>query len=101
MLTYENITSTVYALTPEGAEIASRGSHEARFWQAVPKRGEGEPLTVPKLKASHDDAFPARYKLTLAAIALQELLGDETAKIGQSRAFKNKWIAKEGAGFVK
>jgi phenylalanyl-tRNA synthetase alpha chain len=52
MLTYENITSTVYALTPEGAEIASLGSHEARLWQALPVKGAGEPLTVPKLKVS-------------------------------------------------
>jgi hypothetical protein len=35
------------------------------------------------------------------ADAAQKLLGDETAKIGQMRAFKNKWISKEGAGFVR
>lgn len=32
---------------------------------------------------------------------LKEQLGDETVKIGQMRAFRNKWIAKQGAGFVK
>jgi hypothetical protein len=42
-----------------------------------------------------------RPQLTFVATGWQELLGDEAAKVGQSRAFKNKWIAKEGAGFVK
>jgi phenylalanyl-tRNA synthetase alpha chain len=28
-------------------------------------------------------------------------LGPDTTKIGQGKAFKNKWISKEGAGFVK
>lgn len=31
----------------------------------------------------------------------QKRLGDETTKVGQMRAFKNKWIAKDGAGFVR
>lgn len=29
------------------------------------------------------------------------MVGDETTKIGQGKAFKNKWITKEGSGFVK
>lgn len=35
------------------------------------------------------------------SVVVQQTLGGETTKIGQSRAFKNKWISKEGAGFVK
>ena len=31
----------------------------------------------------------------------QKLVGDEAAKIGQGKAFRNKWIAKDGAGFVR
>jgi hypothetical protein len=31
----------------------------------------------------------------------QKALGPDTTKIGQGKAFKNKWISKEGAGFVK
>jgi hypothetical protein len=29
------------------------------------------------------------------------LVGEEATKIGQSKAFQNKWIGKEGAGFVR
>ncbi|GFZ51629.1 Phenylalanyl-tRNA synthetase alpha subunit [Saitozyma sp. JCM 24511] len=79
MVTYTQITSTAFVLTPEGLEIAEKGSHEYRLWTALPPKG-GEPIGVPELK---------------------KLLGDETAKIGQMRAFKNKWISKEGAGFVR
>lgn len=32
---------------------------------------------------------------------MQKLVGDSTVQIGQGRAFKNKWISKEGAGFVR
>lgn len=28
-------------------------------------------------------------------------MGDDTAKVGQARGFKNKWISKEGAGLVR
>jgi phenylalanyl-tRNA synthetase alpha chain len=31
----------------------------------------------------------------------QKLVGDDAVKVGQARAFKNKWISKEGAGFVR
>ena len=32
---------------------------------------------------------------------LQEAVGKESASVGQGRAFKAKWIGKEGSGFVK
>ena len=32
---------------------------------------------------------------------LEQLLTAEVSKVGQGRAFKNKWIAKEGDGLVK
>ena len=32
---------------------------------------------------------------------LEQLVGGEVAKIGQGRAFKNKWIAKESNGLVR
>lgn len=32
---------------------------------------------------------------------MQKLIGDDAVKVGQARAFKNKWIAKDGAGFVR
>lgn len=69
-----------HVLTQEGAQIALEGSHEARVWSALPMKGQGSPLTVQQL---------------------QEAVGKESASVGQGRAFKAKWIGKEGNGFVK
>jgi phenylalanyl-tRNA synthetase alpha chain len=80
MIVYKTHETFSNALTPEGVQITQEGSHEARVWAALPVRGEGEPLTVKQL---------------------QEKVGAEVAKVGQMRAFKNGWIAKEGAGFIK
>lgn len=80
MITYETHETTSHVLTDEGATIALNGSHEARVWAAVPAKGEGAPIT-PK--------------------QLEQALTAEIAKVGQGRAFKNKWIAKEGDGLVK
>ena len=33
--------------------------------------------------------------------SLKEKVGEEAAKVGQGRAFKNGWIGKEGAGLVR
>lgn len=70
----------VHDLSPEGAQLAAQGSHEARVWNALPLKGESEGLTPAQLKAA---------------------VGDESAKIGQGRAFKNGWIGKEGNALVK
>ncbi|WVR04844.1 phenylalanine-tRNA ligase, alpha subunit [Kwoniella sp. DSM 27419] len=80
MITYKQITTTSYALTEEGSVIVDNGSHEYRVWQALPVKGAGEPVGIPELK---------------------KLVGDDVTKIGQMRAFKNKWIAKDGSGFVR
>lgn len=80
MVTYTSHETLSHVLTPEGASIALNGSHEARVWDAVPVKGEGEPMTSKELEAK---------------------IGGESAKVGQGRAFKNKWISKEGNGFVK
>jgi len=80
MITYTTQETVSHVLTQEGAHIALQGSHEARVWAAVPAKGAGAPMT-PK--------------------QLEEIVGSETAKIGQGRAFKNKWIGKEGDGLVK
>ncbi|KAI0939807.1 Phenylalanyl-tRNA synthetase, beta subunit, cytoplasmic, variant 2 [Taiwanofungus camphoratus] len=80
MITYITQETVSHVLTPEGAQIALQGSHEARVWAAVPVKGQGTPIT-PK--------------------QLEQQVGSETAKIGQGRAFKNKWIGKEGDGLVR
>lgn len=80
MITYETHEVSSHVLTPEGAQIVNEGSHEARVWSALPAKGQGPPLTPVQLKKQ---------------------VGDETAKVGQGRAFKNGWIGKEGDGLVK
>jgi hypothetical protein len=80
MIKYETHEIFSHILTPEGAQIISEGSHEARVWAALPAKGVGSPLTPVQLKKQ---------------------VGDETAKVGQGRAFKNGWIGKEGDGLVK
>ncbi|KAG6830840.1 hypothetical protein H0H92_014492 [Tricholoma furcatifolium] len=80
MVVYETHEVSSHALTPEGSQIVDMGSHEARVWAALPAKGEGSPLTPAQLKGK---------------------VGDETAKVGQGRAFKNGWIGKEGDGLVK
>lgn len=69
-----------HVLTQEGAQIVLEGSHEARVWSVLPMKGEGTPLTVQQL---------------------QDAVGRESASVGQGRAFKAKWIAKEGSGLIK
>jgi phenylalanyl-tRNA synthetase alpha chain len=80
MIHYETRETISHVLTPEGAQIALHGSHEARVWGVLPTKGAGTPL------------LPADLK---------KLVGDESAKVGQGRAFKNGWIAKHGDGLVK
>ena len=80
MIHYESREILSHVLTPEGAQIALHGSHEARVWAALPTRGADTPLLPADLKKK---------------------VGDESAKVGQGRAFKNGWIAKHGDGLVK
>ncbi|CAG8560901.1 19813_t:CDS:10 [Cetraspora pellucida] len=77
MVKYETIEEEVWILTDEGNEIANKGSHEAKVFDAIPIGEEG-----------------------IAISALHEILG-ETAKIGQGKAFKNKWITKNGDNLVR
>ncbi|ETW83920.1 hypothetical protein HETIRDRAFT_472263 [Heterobasidion irregulare TC 32-1] len=80
MIKYETHEVLTHVLTSEGAQISLEGSHEARVWNALPAKGAGKPITPAELK---------------------KIVGDETAKVGQGRAFKNGWIAKEADGLVK
>ena len=80
MIHYESHETLSHALTPEGVQIAQQGSHEARVWAALPTKGAGSPVSPAELK---------------------KIIGDESAKVGQGRAFKNGWIAKDGNGLVK
>ncbi|KAF9971470.1 Phenylalanyl-tRNA synthetase, beta subunit, cytoplasmic [Actinomortierella ambigua] len=76
MVTYTTIEKDLFVLTAEGNEIADTGSHEAKVFNAVdPQNG-----------------------ITIADLA--KLLG-ASAKIGQGKAFKNKWIKKDGDKLIR
>ncbi len=64
-----------YELSPEGKLMADTGSHEAKVFNAIPPAG----LLISELAARVGDA----------------------AAFGQAKAFKNKWIKKEGATLVR
>ncbi|RPA85330.1 hypothetical protein BJ508DRAFT_235515 [Ascobolus immersus RN42] len=79
MVTYTTVDAEVPVLTPEAESIVEKGSHEARVYEAVLSRGmEG-----------------------LAIGDLEGVVGKESAKVGQGKAFKEGWIRKEGAKLVK
>ncbi|CAG8524699.1 10981_t:CDS:2 [Acaulospora colombiana] len=77
MVQYEPIEEEIWVLTDEGEEIADKGSHEAKVFDAIPVGEEG-----------------------ISIQDLQNLLG-ESAKIGQGKAFKNKWINKNGNNLIR
>jgi phenylalanyl-tRNA synthetase alpha chain len=52
MIVYKQITTTSFALTEEGLDIAAKGSHEYRVWEALPAKG-GVALSMPDLKVSY------------------------------------------------
>ncbi|KAH9045563.1 phenylalanine-tRNA ligase [Lactarius pseudohatsudake] len=80
MIRYESHETISHVLSPEGAQIARQGSHEALVWTALSVKEAGTPITPAQLK---------------------KIVGDEAAKVGQGRAFKNGWIAKHGDGLVR
>ncbi|KAF8528964.1 tRNA synthetases class II core domain (F)-domain-containing protein [Hysterangium stoloniferum] len=80
MVSYTIQEEITHVLTAEGTQIAKEGSHEARVWAALPVKGDGTPLSKKDL---------------------QTIVGDDAAKVGQGRAFKNGWIGKDGDGLVK
>jgi len=76
MITYETIDKEEAVLEAEGEEIVAKGSHEARVFDALKQAMEG--LTVQEL---------------------EKAVGDKnTAKIGQMRGFKSKWISRTKEG---
>lgn len=72
MVTYDTIEREEAILEPEGEQIAASGSHEARVFDALRSAVDG--LTVQDL---------------------EKTIGDKSVvKIGQGKAFKEKWISK-------
>lgn len=77
MITFKLHTPEYHVLTAEGSTIARDGSHEFRFWSAL--------SSTASTKASEVEAA----------------LGKEVLKVGQGKAMKNKWVRKDGDGFVR
>lgn len=73
MVTYQTHHVEMNTLTPEGQALASCGSHEYRVWEVLGEEG-------------------------LMMTELQAALGEESAKVGQGKAFRNKWIKKRSDG---
>ncbi|KAI1104125.1 tRNA synthetases class II core domain (F)-domain-containing protein [Jackrogersella minutella] len=79
MVAYDTIEREEAILEPEGEQIAADGSHEARIFDALRAAVDG--LTVQDL---------------------EKTIGDKNVvKIGQGRAFKEKWISKTKDGKFK
>ncbi|KAI9807715.1 MAG: Phenylalanyl-tRNA synthetase, beta subunit, cytoplasmic [Phylliscum demangeonii] len=75
MVVYQTIERDEAHLSEEGRGVADEGSHEAKVFKAVHQALEG--LQISDLPA---------------------LVGKESAKVGQGKAFKEGWIHKDNAG---
>lgn len=78
MVVYDVVEKEIICLTAEGKEVQQHGSQEARVYNALPVYNKETP-----------------QGLSMAALATQ--VGADVAKIGQGKAFKNVWIAKNAA----
>lgn len=78
MVAYEQIEGEEAILEPEAEEVVQHGSSEARVFEAVRKAMDG-----------------------LSIQDLESTIGDKTVtKVGQGKAFKEKWIKKDGSKLV-
>ncbi len=79
MITYETLERDEFLLEAEGEQIAANGSHEARVFEALRQAVAG-----------------------LSVADLEKAVGDKQAtKLGQGKAFREKWIAKTSDGKFK
>ncbi len=79
MVKYEPISKDEALLEPEAEQIVANGSHEARVFEALRKAVDG--LTVQEL---------------------EKTIGDKAVtKVGQGKAFREKWITKTANGKLK
>ncbi|KAK5128659.1 hypothetical protein LTR08_003931 [Meristemomyces frigidus] len=74
MIEYDTKDSEEVRLTDEGQQIVAEGSHEYKVWDAVRQAG----------------------RLSLK----DPVLATAAAKAGQGKAFKNKWVKKDGDALV-
>jgi phenylalanyl-tRNA synthetase alpha chain len=80
MISFKQINLDSHVLTNEGSLIATNGSHEYLVWSALPPPSAEAGLTAKEIEAK---------------------VGKDTAKVGQGKAMKNKWVTKKGDGFLQ
>lgn len=80
MITFKQLNLDSHVLTSEGLSIAQQGSHEYLVWSALP---------------------PPTAEAGLTAKEIEAKVGKDTAKVGQGKAMKNKWVTKKGDGFLQ
>lgn len=98
MIIYRQIDRDEANLTPEAEGIAAEGSHEAKVFEAVRQAVQG--LKIADLPVRRLNCTPARLGTLLALENLadgvkQGIVGKESAKVGQGKAFKEGWIKKD------
>ncbi len=74
MVDYDTLEKERWTLTSEGEDIVERGSHEVRVFEMIPDQG-------------------------IAISEVEKHLG-EAGRLGQARAFKNKWIDRKDGTFL-
>lgn len=80
MIAFKQVNVDLTVLTAEGTAIAQSGSHEYCVWSVLP---------------------PATAEQGLTAKEIEAKVGKDTAKVGQGKAMRNRWIAKKGDGFLR
>ena len=96
LITYRQIDREEAILTEEAKGIATNGSHEAKVFEAVRKAVEG--LKIEDLTVCGLHCMPGRISddaLNQMLMTGQGIVGKESAKVGQGKAFKEGWIRKE------
>lgn len=107
MLIYETHEHEEWQLTAEGAEIAQHGSHEVAVFQAIPSGPEGIPLSELQVnfKWFMGNSTFLRIKtgrlLKTYRCPQSKWSNANILKIGQGKAFKNKWVKKDGDRLVR
>lgn len=93
-IAFDVIEEEVWTLTTEGSQVASDGSHEVRVLEAV---CESMPLGLAVQRLQVPIFKNLLTKSRRIVLFFKSLLGNDVSKVGQSVAFKNKWIGlKEG-----
>ena len=101
MVAYQTLEREEAKLTDEGSGIAAEGSHEAKVFEAVRKAVDGMRISDLPVRLGGSIARPRLVAFTWVDCPntnLQNVVGKESAKVGQGRAFKEGWVRKDREG---